>query len=87
MIGVSYLAVSLATFSRMTSPATVWISSMSRMPGRNSTERPISVARPIASSIALMPGMRRTNGFFPDWALAMKYSTKPKNRIVATSTL
>ena len=79
--------MSLATLSRITIAATVWISVMSWMPGTYSTGRPISVARPIASSMASTPGMRRTNGTLPDCALEMKYRTKPKNSTTSSSTL
>ena len=40
----------------------------------------------MASSIASMPGMRRTNGVLPVWALRMKQSTKAKNRSVIRNT-
>ena len=46
----SYSAAVVATRARIFIPAIVWMSFISRMPGMNRHERPISVARPTASS-------------------------------------
>ncbi|TPW17293.1 MAG: hypothetical protein FD129_432 [bacterium] len=56
---VSYSAVLRATADRIVRPATVWTLSMSWFPGTKSTVLPISVARPTASSTAVMAAIFR----------------------------
>ena len=53
------------------------------MPGTYSTFFPISVARPIASSTAFRPAMRRMKICFPDLAMVIETRRMARKRIEA----
>ena len=72
----SYSAMVRDTYPSRVRPARVWTLSMSMIPGTKTTGRPISVARPTASSTASRPAILRTNSLRPRVASWIKRMTK-----------